>query len=55
MEALSAHVVLEDGSESKSASEVLETVTALLKDKFGIDHATVQVEHSSRQEKEMRH
>ena len=55
MEALSAHVVLADGPESKTASEVLEAVTTLLKDEFGIDHATIQVEHSSRQEKEMQH
>ena len=55
MEALSAHVVLADGSESKTASEALEAVTTLLKDEFGIDHATIQMEHSSRQEKEMQH
>ena len=55
MEALSAHVVLADGSESKTASEALEAVTTLLKDEFGIDHTTIQVEHSSRQEKEMQH
>lgn len=55
MEALSAHVVLADGSESKTASEALEAVTTLLKKEFGIDHATIQVEHSSRQEKEMQH
>jgi cobalt-zinc-cadmium efflux system protein len=55
MEALSAHVVLADGSESKTASEALEAVTTRLKDEFGIDHATIQVEHSSRQEKEMQH
>jgi cobalt-zinc-cadmium efflux system protein len=55
MEALSAHVVLTVGCESETASRILETLTALLKEQFGIDHTTIQVEHSSRLEKEMQH
>ena len=55
MEALSAHVVLVDGSESQTASWVLETITAKLKDEFGIDHTTLQLEHSNRWEREMQH
>lgn len=55
MEALSAHVVLVDGSESQTASWVLETITAKLKDEFGIDHTTLQLEHSDRWEREMQH
>jgi len=55
MEALSVHVVLTDGSESQTATEILETLTGLLKKEFGIDHTTIQVEHSSRLEKEMQH
>jgi cobalt-zinc-cadmium efflux system protein len=55
IEALSAHIVLADGSESETSSRVLETITAKLKAKFGIDHTTIQLEHSSRQEKEMQH
>jgi cobalt-zinc-cadmium efflux system protein len=55
MEALSGHVVLTVGCESQAATEILETLTVLLKEKFGIDHTTIQLEHSSRQEKEMQH
>ena len=55
MEALSAHVVLADGSESQTSSRVLETITAKLKEEFGIDHTTIQVEHLSRREKETQH
>jgi cobalt-zinc-cadmium efflux system protein len=55
IEALSAHVVLEEGADPQSSSRVLETVTALLKERFGIDHSTIQVEHSSRVEKEIQH
>jgi cobalt-zinc-cadmium efflux system protein len=55
MEALSVHVVLTAGCESQIATEILETLTTLLKDEFGIDHTTIQVEHSSRREKEMQH
>jgi cobalt-zinc-cadmium efflux system protein len=55
MEALSVHVVLTAGCESQIATEILETLTTLLKDEFGIDHTTIQVEHSSRREKEIQH
>lgn len=55
MDALSAHVVLADTSESQTGSRVLETITATLKEEFGIDHTTIQIEHSSRRKKEMRH
>jgi cobalt-zinc-cadmium efflux system protein len=55
MEALSAHVVLTVGCESRIATEILETLTVLLKKEFGIDHTTIQLEHSSRREKEMPH
>jgi cobalt-zinc-cadmium efflux system protein len=55
MKALSPHVVLADSAESQTSSRVLETITAKLKEEFGIDHTAIQVEHSSRQEKEMQH
>lgn len=55
MDALSAHVVLTDDSEPQSAPRVLEVISELLKEKFGIDHSTIQIEHSSRQENEMQH
>ncbi len=55
MEALSAHVVLREDRQPRSAAGVLEAISALLKDKFGIDHATIQIEHSSRREKEIQH
>jgi cobalt-zinc-cadmium efflux system protein len=55
MEALSVHVVLDGGWESQTTSDILETLALLLKEKFGIDHTTIQIEHSSRREKEMQH
>jgi len=55
MEALSVHVVLTEGCESQIATEILETLTVLLKKEFGIDHTTIQIEKCSRREKEMQH
>jgi len=55
IEALSAHVVLADNCDPKDADAVIEHLTTLLKEKFGIDHSTIQIEKSSRREKEMQH
>jgi cobalt-zinc-cadmium efflux system protein len=55
MEALSAHIVLREDRQPRSATGVLEAVSALLKEKFGIDHSTIQIEHTSRREQEMQH
>jgi cobalt-zinc-cadmium efflux system protein len=55
MEALSAHVVLREDRQPRSAAVVLEAISALLKESFAIDHSTIQIEHSSRLEKEMQH
>ena len=55
IEALSTHVVLTDNYDPKDADSVLERLAALLKEKFGIDHSTIQIEKSSRREKEMQH
>jgi len=53
IDSLSAHVVLAAGSAAPAASKILETLGAELKQKFGIDHATIQIEEPSREEKEM--
>lgn len=55
IEALSTHIVLTDNCDPKDADRVLEQLSALLKEKFGIDHSTIQIEKSSRHEKEMQH
>jgi cobalt-zinc-cadmium efflux system protein len=55
MEALSVHVALTDNCDPRDADGVLEQLVALLNDKFGIDHSTIQIEKSSRHEKEMQH
>jgi cobalt-zinc-cadmium efflux system protein len=55
MEALSAHIVLREDRQPRSAAVVLEAISALLKENFAIDHSTIQIEHSSRLEKEMQH
>lgn len=54
LESLSGHVVLNDGLELQAGPAVLETLTARLKEKFGIDHTTLQIEHSSREANEAR-
>ena len=55
IEALSTHIVLAETCDPRDSDRVLEELTALLKEKFGIDHATIQIEKSSRHEKEMQH
>ena len=54
MDALSAHVVLAEETDPRAAQNVLEQLNVQLKDEFGIDHTTIQVEHASRAEKESR-
>lgn len=44
MEALSAHVVLAEGGSLKEDQKVLKLLEAQLKDRFGIDHTTIQIE-----------
>jgi cobalt-zinc-cadmium efflux system protein len=55
IEALSTHVVLADNCDPRDSDQVLERLAALLKERFGIDHSTIQIEKSSRHEKEMQH
>jgi len=55
MEALSAHVVLAENCDPKDGDRILEQLGKLLKEKFGIDYSTIQIEKSSRHEKEMQH
>jgi len=55
IEALSTHVVLAENCDPTDGDRVLEALAALLKEQFGIDHSTIQIEKSSRHEKEMQH
>jgi cobalt-zinc-cadmium efflux system protein len=55
IEALSTHVVLADNYDPKDSDRVLERLAALLKERFGIDHSTIQIEKSTRHEREMQH
>jgi cobalt-zinc-cadmium efflux system protein len=55
IEALSTHVVLAESCDPKDGDRVLEQLGSLLKEKCGIDHSTIQIEKSSRHEKEMQH
>lgn len=55
IEALSTHIVLADSCDPRDGDRVLEALAVLLKEKFGIDHSTIQIEKSSRHEKEMQH
>ncbi|MCQ3978659.1 MAG: cation transporter [Anaerolineae bacterium] len=47
MEALSAHVVLVEEADPCDNQKLLERLNSQLKDKFGIDHTTIQVEQAS--------
>lgn len=53
IDALSAHVVLTDGVQSQAASAVVERVAVVLKERFKIDHSTIQVEHIGRKKQEV--
>ncbi len=54
MESLSAHVVLAEGVSLQDEQKIIETLDAELKEKFGIEHTTLQIESASLSEKEMR-
>lgn len=52
MDSLSAHVVLADSKSLKDGQKILNAVNAQLKEKFGIAHATIQIETDGRVEEE---
>lgn len=54
MDSLSAHVVLADGVSWQAGQQILETLNAELKEKFDIEHTTIQIEYASLAEKETR-
>ena len=54
MESLSAHIVLADGVSWQDGQKILEALNAQLKEKFGIEHTTLQIESASLSEKETR-
>ena len=55
VEALSTHILLAEQCDPKEGDRVLEEISVLLKEKFGVDHSTIQIEKSSRHDKEMQH
>lgn len=55
VEALSTHILLAEQCDPKEGDRVLEEISVLLKEKFGIEHSTIQIEKSSRHDKEMQH
>ncbi|HOV87106.1 MAG TPA: cation diffusion facilitator family transporter [Syntrophobacteraceae bacterium] len=46
IEALSGHVVLVEGTKADAAQRILENLNQRLKNEFGIDHTTLQVEYT---------
>lgn len=52
IDALSAHVVLNAQTGAQDAQLILEAIRQLLKEEFGIDHTTIQIEHRSLRENE---
>lgn len=55
IEALSAHVVLNQGGDSEAATNILDDLNTTLKREFGIDHTTIQIETLSSRDKETGH
>jgi cobalt-zinc-cadmium efflux system protein len=55
MVALSTHVVLADGMSLKEGQKVLELLESQLKDRFGIDHTTIQIEVTDRAEEKRKY
>ena len=55
IDALSTHVVLADTCDPKDGDRVLEQLAAVVKEKFGINHSTIQIEKASRHDQEMQH
>ncbi len=55
IDALSAHVVIADECDAKESDKILQQLSIVLKEKFGIDHSTIQIEKASRYEQEMQH
>lgn len=53
IDALSGHVVLAGGMQPRSTSTVVERAKAILKDKFQIDHSTIQVEYTALKDTEL--
>jgi len=47
-------VVLAEGVSLQDEQKIIETLDAELKEKFGIEHTTLQIESASLSEKEMR-
>lgn len=47
IDAVSAHVVLAEGVPAESASDVLAKVIVILKDKFNLEHSTIQIEQAT--------
>jgi cobalt-zinc-cadmium efflux system protein len=55
MVALSTHVVLADGMSLKEGQEVLKLLETQLKDRFGINHTTIQIEVTDRAEEKRKY
>ena len=55
VEAMSSHIVLSESCDLRDSDRVLEQLGALLKEKFRIEHTTIQIEKSSRHKKEVQH
>ncbi len=54
MDALSAHIVLEDGVSLQAGQKILEMLNAQLKERFGLEHTTIQMEYASLAQNETR-
>lgn len=52
MDALSAHIVLTEGKSLEDRQKILDAVNAQLKEKFGIAHATIQIDGANQPEEE---
>jgi cobalt-zinc-cadmium efflux system protein len=55
MESVTAHLVLEEGLDAAAGQRVLRTATRLLGERFGLDHATLQLEATDLRPTEVPH
>ena len=52
IDAISAHVILREGTGSQAEAAVMERLATLLREQFNIEHSTIQIEHVGRKEQE---
>lgn len=55
MESVTAHLVLDGGTDAEAAQQILQSATRLLAERFGLDHTTLQLETHDLRQSEVPH